>query len=42
MRSSFGDHLKVECVEGWPLCILALDLNVSFWLNPTVDSPAKY
>lgn len=38
----FWDHLKFEPVEVWPLCILALDLNVSFWLNPIVDSPAKY
>lgn len=40
--SNICNHLKLKPVVGWPLCILALDLNVSFRLNPTVDSPAKY
>lgn len=40
--NNIWNHLKVEPVGGWPLCILALDSNVSFWLNPTVDSPATF
>lgn len=36
------DHLKSGCVAARLLCILAVGSNVSFWLNPIVDSSAKY